>query len=332
MHRIIGILLVSLFVLSACRSGGQKDDFSQRPVKVFRYDRLQYEATVLNSVAAQQKMNIECPRATKLLIEDVLGIGAVDDPDINDRLNAYYSDSILVRLMDDVIEKFKDLTGIEEELTKGFENLKKEIPSVPVPRIYSQISALNQSVVVGDSLLGFSLDKYMGQDYPLYKKYYYSFQRRWMVPERIVPDCFTFYLLSQFPFQWREGHRTLFDFMVYRGKIGWVVEHILQSDYSGRLTLGYTREELNWCRKHEEALWKELSRKRYLERTDPMLIRSYTYAEQVLSFKGDKMPPCIGIWLGMQLVDKYMKSNQRLTAKDLLEKTDFSDLLPLVKH
>lgn len=332
MHRIIGILLVSLFVLSACRSGGQKGDFFQKPVKVFRYDRLQYESTVLNSVSAQQKMNIECPQATKLLIEDVLGIGAVDDPDINDRLNAYYSDSLLVRLMDDVIEKFKDLSSIEEELTKGFRILRQEVPAIPVPRIYSQISALNQSVVVGDSLLGFSLDKYMGQDYPLYKRYYYSFQRRWMVPERIVPDCFTFYLLSQFPFQWEEGHRTLFDFMMYRGKIGWVVEHILQSDCSGRLTLGYTREELNWCRKHAESLWKELARKRCLKSTDPMLIRSYTYAEQVLSFKGEKMPPCIGIWLGMQLIDKYMKSNQRFTVQDLLEKTDFSDLLSFVER
>lgn len=144
-----------VFVLSACRSGEQKDESLQTSVKVLRYDRLQYEATVMNSVSALQKMNIDCPQATKLLIEDVLGIGSVAEPDINDRLCAYYSDSLLVRLMDDVQEKFKDLSGIEADLTKGFRNLKREVPAIPVPRIYSQISALNQSVVVGDSLLGF---------------------------------------------------------------------------------------------------------------------------------------------------------------------------------
>lgn len=321
---------MTLFFLSACHSGEQKDDSFQNPVKVFRYDRLQYEATVLNSVAALQKMSIDCPQATKLLIEDVLSIGSVSDPDINEQLCAFYSDTLLVGLMEDVQEEFKDLSDIEAELTKGFRNLKREIPAIPVPRIYSQISALNQSVVVGDSLLGFSLDKYMGQDYPLYKRYYYSFQRRWMVPERIVPDCFTFYLLSLSPFPWEEGHRTLFDFMMYRGKIVWVVEHILQSDCSGRLVLGYTREELNWCKKHVDVLWKEMARKEHLRSTDPMLIRSYTSGEQTLAFNGEKMPPSIGIWLGMQLVDKYMKNNRRLTLKDLFDKTDFTDLLPVV--
>lgn len=93
-----------VFVLSACRSGEQKDESLQTSVKVLRYDRLQYEATVMNSVSALQKMNIDCPQATKLLIEDVLGIGSVAEPDINDRLCAYYSDSLLVRLMDDVQE------------------------------------------------------------------------------------------------------------------------------------------------------------------------------------------------------------------------------------
>ena len=43
-----------VFVLSACRSGEQKDESLQTSVKVLRYDRLQYEATVMNSVSALQ--------------------------------------------------------------------------------------------------------------------------------------------------------------------------------------------------------------------------------------------------------------------------------------
>lgn len=60
---------------------------------------------------------------------------------------------------------------IEKKLTKGFKQLKKEVPSLPVPHFYAQLSALNQSVVVGDSIVGFSIDKYMGADYPLYKRF-----------------------------------------------------------------------------------------------------------------------------------------------------------------
>lgn len=74
-------------MLSACRDDKQKDLFlSQTEIKVLRYDRLQFEATTLNSVTALQKMNIDFPQATKLLIEDVVALGSVDDDKINDRL------------------------------------------------------------------------------------------------------------------------------------------------------------------------------------------------------------------------------------------------------
>lgn len=166
MKKLLFILL-SVIAFASCQSDMQSGDaLSDRRIKVFRYDRLQYEATVMNSISAIQKMNMDYPQATRILIEDVLMLGSVDAPDINERLCTYYSDSVLLRLMEEAEEKFSDMTPIEERLTEGFKRLKKEIPSLPVPQVYAQISALNQSVVVGDSLLGISLDKYMGEDYP----------------------------------------------------------------------------------------------------------------------------------------------------------------------
>ncbi|WP_369694741.1 hypothetical protein [Phocaeicola plebeius] len=153
MYRLIFILL-SIIVFSACRSDKQKDDFSFSGIKIARYDRLQYEATVQNSFFSLQRMNTEFSQETRLLIEEVLDLGSVDMVDMNDRLCAYFSDSILVHLMEDVGEKFKDVSNLEQHLTQGFSNLKKEIHELPVPQIYTQISALNQSVVVGDSILG----------------------------------------------------------------------------------------------------------------------------------------------------------------------------------
>lgn len=147
MYRLIFILL-SIIVFSACRSDKQKDDFSFSGIKIARYDRLQYEATVQNSFFSLQRMNTEFSQETRLLIEEVLDLGSVDMVDMNDRLCAYFSDSILVHLMEDVGEKFKDVSNLEQHLTQGFSNLKKEIHELPVPQIYTQISALNQSVVV----------------------------------------------------------------------------------------------------------------------------------------------------------------------------------------
>lgn len=325
MKKLVFIIL-SVMVFASCQSDMQGDSaLYERGIKVFRYDRLQYEAGAMNSISAIQKMSLECPQATRLLIEDVLMLGRVDEPNINERLCAYYSDSTLLRLMEDAENKFSDMAPIEKRLTEGFKWLKKEIPSLPVPQVYAQISALNQSVVVGDSLLGFSLDKYMGEDYPLYKRYYYAYQRRSMNPERILPDCFAFYLMSLYPFGWETGHRTLFDVMMHQGKINWVVRKML--DYSSDAEmLGYTKEEADWCKKNGKKLWEWMANRGHLSSTDPMVIRAYTHPDPNIILKGEPMPPIVGVWLGMRLTDKYMKEHPDVSFEALLECEDFGSL------
>lgn len=72
-------------------------------------------------------MNMDYFQVIKLLIEDVLVIGEVDDMKINDWMLEYYLDFILLILMYDVEEKFKDFGWVEEKLIKGFKCLKKEV-------------------------------------------------------------------------------------------------------------------------------------------------------------------------------------------------------------
>lgn len=325
--RYILIIILSLFALSACRDDRQEDFFlSENGIKIHRYDRLQFEASALNSFTSLQKMNTNYPHATKLLIEDVLALGSVDDEKINDRLCAYYSDTSLVNLMLDVEDKYKDLSSFEKELTKGFVFLKKRIPSIPIPVVYSQISALNQSIVVADSLIGISLDKYMGEEYPMYKRYYYDYQRRTMNPERIVPDCISFYLLSLYPFPWERDHRTLFDVIMYRGKIAWITEKALGSGELGAKLLGYNKQQLTWCSNNRKQFIEWVGKSNHLESTDPMIIRSYVQS-MPNPFLKDEVPPMIGVWLGMQYIDAYMKSNSDVTYEELLNNTDYEWML-----
>ena len=327
MQKIL-LILLSIFILSACQTDGQKDFMHKDgTLEIYRYDRLQYEASLSNSVAAIQKMKIESPQATKILIEDVLGIGTVDAPKVNERIRDYYKDTVLVQVMLDVHERFKDVSDLEIAFTKAFKRLKKELPSLVIPKIYTQISALNQSVVVGDSLLGISLDKYLGEDYPIYKKYYYAFQRKTMNPERILPECLTFYLISQYPFSWEWEHRSLFDVMMYRGKIAWVVEKALKTDRSGKVAFGYTDEEVKWCKKKGPQVWDIMLSRHYMESMDPMMIRGFTTTDPNRFLKEKNIPSGIGTWMGMQIVERYMKQHKEVTVEELLQCTDYQHIL-----
>lgn len=70
-------------------------------------------------------MNLEYALPTKLLIEDVLAIGQVSDDHIFQRLKTFYSDTTLVRLIEDVEAKYPELESVEKsdqrvwEITKG---------------------------------------------------------------------------------------------------------------------------------------------------------------------------------------------------------------------
>ena len=294
-------------------------------IKVHRYDKLLNEYVSLNSFSALQKMHSDYPLETKFLLEDVLALGSVSDDNISLNLREYFSDTLLLRLNRDALLKFADMRNIEHDFTHAFRRLKKELPHIVVPRVYAQLSALNQSVVVGDSILGFSIDKYMGADYPLYRQFYYPYQTRSMSPDRIVSDCMIYYLLSEYPFPW-EWHRSLLDQILHRGKIRWVVSQILSHSHLDEV-IGFTPTESAWCRAHRASIWTYLVESGHLHSTDPMLTRVYLQPAECTFPLGIDSPGEVGQWLGIHLIDEYMKKNQDLTIADLLRETDYRSIL-----
>ena len=71
-----------------------------------------------------------------------------------------------------------------------------------------------------------------------------------MRPERIVPDCFAFYLLSRYGMKYHEG-TCLIDLMMHAGKINYVVQNLLGYNDSGE-AMGYSKEESDWCKENEK--------------------------------------------------------------------------------
>ena len=323
------ILLILLSLLFAsCRVGKAEpvaDSMEEEGISVVRYDKLLDEYVRFNSFSALQKMNLEYALPTKLLIEDVLAIGQVSDDHIFQRLKTFYSDTTLVRLIEDVEAKYPELESVEKNLTKGFGKLQKEIPDIMIPMIYTQISAFNESIVLSDSVLGISLDKYMGEDYPLYKRFYYDYQCRSMRPERIVPDCFAFYLLSRYGMNYHEG-TCLIDLMMHSGKINYVVQNLLGYSDIGE-AIGYSKEENDWCKENEKEIWNYICTNDHLHARDPMVIRYYMKPAPAVDMLGAQAPALIGTWMGARIIASYMKKHKDMKLKDLLEFTDYHEML-----
>ncbi len=198
-------------------------------IKVERYDRLQSRYLTTGDFSALQQMNTEYPIETRTLVEKMLQIGAVSDHDINEKFLRFYQDSTLQTLINDAESEYANMDDINKKLEHTFSKLKEWIPELPIPRVYAQIGALDQSIVVGDKMIGISLDKYMGAKYPVYGRYDYSAEQlRTMGRNYIVPDCVSFYLLSLYPMK-NYDSRTQLEKDLHMGKVMWVVNKAMGS-------------------------------------------------------------------------------------------------------
>lgn len=205
----------------ACEFKLTKENDSRASVEVVRYDRLESRYLTTGDFSALQQMNVDYPVVTRTLVENVLKLGAVYEPDINSKFLSFYQDTILQAVIADTEAQYANMTDVNESLSDAFDKLQELIPSLRKPEIFALIGALNQSIIVGDNYVGVCLDKYLGKDYPLYKKYYTAQQRESMSAEYIASDCVTFYLLSLYPlkdFEQRSQHER----DLHMGKIMYV--------------------------------------------------------------------------------------------------------------
>lgn len=203
MRKIYFILFSLMLACVGCQwnlSNSTTENDNGRIV-IERYDRLERHFLTTGDTAALQQMKTDYPVQTQTLIENVLRLGHIDEPDINQRFLVFFQDSTLQALIGDVEKQYADLSDIEEQLSETFQRVEDMIPTLQMPQVYAQIGSLDQSIVVGEGLLGISLDKYLGTNHPIYLRYGYTDQQRAMMSrEYIVPDCLGFYLLSLYPF------------------------------------------------------------------------------------------------------------------------------------
>ena len=205
MIRVRQLFILALLLMAVCmgcqwQAEKAEEHDQEQDVVIERYDRIESMYLSMADFAALHQMRTDYPVQTRTLIENVLQLGPVNDPEINNRLLVFFQDSTLQALVAEVERQYKDVGDLNKQLTNAFRRLSKLFPEIQLPHVYTQIGSLDQSIVVTDSLLGISLDKYLGADHPIYLRYGYTEQQRSMMTrEYIVPDCLGFYLLSLYP-------------------------------------------------------------------------------------------------------------------------------------
>lgn len=228
---ILMMLAVVATVMSCRLSVGNDDGKETRRITIERCDELEYRFLTTGDYAALQQMNTNYPTETRTLLEKVLELGMVDDHSINERFLKFYQDSTLDSVLSECYSQYRDVSDLEEGFANAFDRLEDMLPNFKQPVVYMQIGALGQSVIVGnDNTIGICLDKYLGKDYPAYRRFYSDQQREQMERKYIIPDCLVFYLISLYPLHNFELSSQL-ERDIHLARIQWVVNRAMNRQF-----------------------------------------------------------------------------------------------------
>ncbi len=295
---------------------------SATPISVNRFDQLLFKLVETNDTSLQTELTQRYPLMLEILGKGVLNKQSPTMPGFFDRLVNYYSEPTLKQLYADAMLAYTEVSTIEQALGNGFVWLKACFPSMQIPRIYMHVSGFNQNILVGDSLLSVSIDKYLGEDFPLYQEFFYDYQRRLMTPALLVPDCVAGWLMSEYPFTGKEN--VLLDRMIYAGKIKYLV-HQAFPQLKPEILMGYTETAYAWCRENESQLWKAIIERKHLFTPDQMTTSKYFDPHPSL-FLTDEAPGNLGSWIGWQIIDRYMRKTN-ISPEALMQNNNSQEIL-----
>lgn len=327
-YRAMILVLLILTVLPSCKRNPYRVNISSVSVDL-DIKRLEQDlflpdpADIADSIPALKKKY----GAFFQLFSKVINSGSIDDSLFADQLTAFCTDKLNYEVWQSVNEKYPDLSSLKNELNNAFRHYKYHFPDKSIPSVYTCITGFNNSLIVGDSVIGIGLDRYLGSDceyYPQLQIYNYVAAR--MNPWNIVPDCFYGWASSEWDYEYM-GYSAdnVLSGIIHEGKLKYF-QKLMMPSVADSVLFGFTSDQMRFCRNNEKQMWHYLIEHDLLFSTDQFTIRKLTGEAPFTTFFTNESPGRAAIWLGFRIIESYMSKN-RVMIGEMLDNTDVQGIL-----
>lgn len=239
-------------------------------------------------------------------------------------------------LQHEVDSVYPKLNQVEDELTQTFKYIHYYYPKVKIPRFISFLSGFAYQIPIGENYMGIGLDMFLGKDskfYPALVKSIPMYQSRRFDPAYIVPRVTEEFAKEEL-FKPNDEDQTLLSQMIYNGKILYFMDQVLPENVSDTVKIGYSGRQLAWAKQFEGNIWGVFLENDVLYQTDFRKIQVYITDGPFTAGLGDKAEsaPKLGVWIGWQMVKKYMSENPDVTLQQLMADNDAQKILTKSKY
>lgn len=275
-----------------------------------RYDREFFEKGNINDTAFWQ-----------LYTENIMQAGEAGLPETHAFMEVFRNDSDMRQVWNDCQRVFPSTHKTERKLQKAFRRLCHFVPDMPVPIVGMHLSGFGQSIVSAPDRLSASIDKYLGCSYPYYEDIFYDYQRRRMRPEQLTADYMNGWIRSEFTNESIMAGQRLLDYLVYEGKILFLLRQVLPAEPLERLA-GWDKTQLEWCCDNEQRMWDRILEYEHLYSADPLVLSKYIGDGPFTVYFTEEAPARAAIWVGYQIVVQYMAVQKQCSLLELMMQTD----------
>lgn len=318
---------IALLLLAGCKKKGRFDvdvDKIALEVPIHRFDKDIFSLDPNNPQEGFNALKEKYGDAyLNLYFNRIMQLDSSGNKQIFPLLKAFLNDTSVRSVFGESTRQYANISDIQAKVTDAFKRIHYFFPDKKIPQLYLHVSMFNQSLVVDENILSLSIDNYLGANYYWYQHLVYDYLRYNMRREKVAPDFVTAFLMTEF--QMPSSDKFL-DNLLSRGKTMFAME-VLMPGEKPEVLMGYTKEQMEWCKAHEKQMWLNIMDNRQLFSTDPMTSAAYLNDAPFTSTISQDSPGRTGIWIGWQIIKQYMNKHQSVTLQELMNNTNYQQLL-----
>ena len=322
------ILVILAVLLCACHGGR---DYFPRDIEAVEVDIVRFDSAQLAVRPDSVKQDIVHLYADyevfmPMFVEGILRLPVEDTAYLCEMYSNFLTDTTMGFAQTNALAQsmFADISKLQKSLNIGFSRLHYLYPEWEIPTVYLFVSGFNSSVMYYENIMGVGVDMYLGSDYPYYNQVVYNYQKQTMRKECVAGDLLNMYIAYQIPYN--SKYNRLLEHMIFRGKQMFLLSQLLPDEPAWEI-IGYSKEQWDWCKKYEQAIWNRIMEKRDLFKTESMVRVSYMNDGPFTAEISQESPGRLGIWVGWQIVDSYMRNNENVSIKQLIDEGDAQKIL-----
>ncbi|MDE5811603.1 MAG: hypothetical protein K2H61_04755 [Muribaculaceae bacterium] len=247
-------------------------------------------------------------------LSDYLFMMGLTSADLRGSIDTLSHSAAFSVFLPDIAQRFNASDSLAMQLAQLETNISQKLPQLTAAEYFAITSPYRQSVMLVDSTVFIALNHYLGADYDGYRSMpdYAKVEKQW---RRIPYDVLRARLAVAYDL--RDNYADLSQQLLHDGAVDYTMMQLVPDANIGDM-LGWTPEQVDLVERSERQIWETMVMRNLIYSTDPVDRARLFDASPATSIISPQLPGQVGRYMGLKLIEAYVKSHPDVSLNQLL--------------